>query len=255
MSSDLDEFQSFFDAIRNRLRDSQPAHFPKSEIIPILKRLNPSQDPRVTFERLEKELRKPKLFGNWAFYYSAYSDSVIVEHITDWSQIERAVEVRSANLRRELADAVISLSDRQFPYFLSQLLSQVRWAIDVRVEKKLSRDGGVDFEGRYVFQDRETAPLFGQAKHWHGKVGADPIRAFVGSVLPKAAGRACVGVYVCTGGFTADAITQIRSSPFKLFRYDMEGLLDLMLESKVGIKELHFEISKLDGTFWNEVHI
>lgn len=250
------DLRSFLDAItRGRPASAQPIRIHRKEAIRILGGISRTQDPRVVFESFEKELRKPKLVGSWAVSYSVYSDSLVLEYIPDWSQIERAVEIRSTHIRHELGDAVLMLSEVQFPYFLSQLFSQVSWASDVRVERKMSRDGGIDFNGRYIFQDGETAPLFGQAKHWRERVGSEPIQGFIGSILGKAKGRACVGLFVATGGFTRDALAEIRTSPIKLLKYDLDGLIDLMIASKVAIKDVQLESSRLDGSFWDEVRI
>lgn len=245
--------QSFLNELVKESKHISPIRVPRKESIKAISRLSKLRDARIVFEEFEGQLRKPRLIGDWAAVYSVYADAIVLEYVPDWSQIERAVDIRGAGLLKELYETVSSLSPTQFAYFLSQLFSQVTWAAEVRVENRISRDGGVDFEGHYVYQDQERTPMFGQAKHWKGKVGSEGIRTFIGSVLTRVKGRACVGVYVCTGGFTADALETIRNSPFKLLRYDLQGLTRLMIDANVGVRPVHLEGAKLDRSFWDEI--
>ncbi len=242
----------FLKEITKGLEEESPIRIARKDALERLSKMTDEGDPRVIFEEYEKSLRKPIVVGNWSALYSVYSESIVLEHIPQWSQIERAVDIRKSNMRQEISDTVLSLEPNPFALFLANLFSRVDWATDVRMGKT-SHDGGVDFKGYYIYHDKQKVPMFGQAKHWESKVGSEPIRTFIGSVVTKSAGKPCVGIYACTGGFTPEAEAEIRRSPFKLLRFDLRQLIDLMINSNVGVKPVYLEGMRLDGSFWEEI--
>jgi restriction endonuclease Mrr len=62
-----------------------------------------------------------------------------------------------------------------------------------------------------------------------------------------------VGVYVCSGGFTPDALRDTKRAPFMLLKYDITGLVDLMLEFKVGVEDYRLDCPRIDDRFWDEI--
>lgn len=242
----------FLNNIVKVAKTNSPVKIPRKEALLTLAKAAPGHDPSLLFEQWERDLREPKIAGDWAIKYSVYSDSLVIEYLPDWSQIERAIDIRSRRLHEDLAETMSQLSPTGFSYFLANLFSRVDWASDVLITK-LSHDGGIDFQGHYVYPDQVKVPLFGQAKHWKGKVGSDPIRTFIGSVVSRAKGKASVGVYVCAGGFTSEAMREIGSSPFRLINYDVSDLVNLMIESRVGVTEFKPQCLRIDGSFWDEI--
>jgi hypothetical protein len=242
----------FLDEIVDTVKVDLPVRVSRKDAVLILEKLVPEEEAVLLFERWERELRGPKIVGDWAVSYSVYSDSLVIEYLPEWGQIERTIDIRSRRLRSELQQALSALSPNDFSYFLANLFSRVDWASDVSITK-LSRDGGIDFQGYYVYPDQVKVPLFGQAKHWKEKVGSDPIRTFVGSVMSRARGKATVGVYVCSGGFTPDAVEEIQRAPFRLIRYDNAELIRLMIESRVGVEDFRPQCLRIDGSFWHEI--
>jgi hypothetical protein len=243
---------NFLREITKDLDRSFPVRVPRKKALGVLAKMYPGIDTRIIFEEWERNLRKPIVVGNWSVLYSVYSDALVLESLPDWGQIERAIDIRRENLRQELSASVAALPANAFAVFLANLFSRVDWASDVKIGK-LSRDGGVDFRGYYIYRDKGKVPMFGQAKHWKAKVGSEPIRTFIGSVVTKAGGKACVGLYACTGGFTFDAEKEIEGSPFKLLRFDLQGLVDIMIESNVGVRRIQLNSPRIDGSFWDEI--
>jgi restriction endonuclease Mrr len=246
------QLRDFVREITESFEKTYPVRIPRAKALSVLSKMWPSIDARVVFEGWENDLRKPIASGRWSVFYSVYSDSLVVDILPDWGQIERAADIRRTNLEKELESTVTSLSSSEFALFLANLFSRVDWASDVRVTKQ-SRDGGVDFQGYYIYHDKGKVPLFGQAKHWSAKIGSELIRTFIGSVMTRAAGKACVGLYAGTGGFTPDAEKEITNSPFRLLSYDLKSLVKLMIESNVGVRNVRVEGSKIDGSFWDEI--
>jgi restriction endonuclease Mrr len=231
---------------------NSPTRISRKDALVAVAEIAPGRDPQILFEQWERALREPKVVGNWAVSYSVYSDSLVIEYLPDWSQIERAIDIRSRKLQSDLAEVISALSPNGFSYFLANLFSRVDWASNV-VITKLSRDGGIDFHGYYLYPDLVRVPLFGQAKHWKGKVGSDQIRTFIGSVIPRAKGRASVGIYVCAGGFTPEALKEIQGAPFRLIKYDTADLIKLMIECRVGVEDFKPQSLRIDGSFWDEI--
>jgi restriction system protein len=117
-----------------------------------------------------------------------------------------------------------------------------------------SGDGGIDFTGRFIEKHSGVEfLLFGQAKHWHSRVGSDPIRTFVGSVVLRARSRAAVGVCVSTGGFTDDAKEAARISPTKIVLMDLDQLVEAMLQNGIGISEVSIRSKRIDNGFWHDI--
>src|SRR5207249_3466435 len=96
------------------LQRNSPLHVSRKQAIQLLKRLYKGTDVRLLFEDWEKILRKPIMIGNWSAFYSVYADAIVLEPIPDWSQIERAVDIRRSNLEVELSGMVRSLSATEF---------------------------------------------------------------------------------------------------------------------------------------------
>ncbi len=252
MATDSPTLNDYLAKIVGRLEKSSPVRIPRKEAVSLLQGMANKPDAALLFEEWEHQLRHPVLFGNWALSYSVYSDSIVAEYVPGWSQIERAADIRGRTLRHAIESSLSALSPNAFSLFLANLFSKASWANDVTITKQ-SRDGGIDFQGYYVYPDREKVPLHGQAKHWKSKVGSEPIRTFIGSVVAQAGGKPCVGVYVCAGGFTPDALRDTKRAPFMLLKYDITGLVDLMLEFKVGVEDYRLDCPRIDDRFWDEI--
>ena len=144
---------------------------------------------------------------------NAFTSELTIEFIPYWTFLERAAELRNRNIAFETIARIRALSPHEFEKLLADVFSRIPWARNVSVGK-ISRDGGIDFQGKYVDSQSGLAMLLlGQAKHWKAKVGSEPIRTFIGSMAVKARLHKLVGVYVATNGFTEDALEAIENSP------------------------------------------
>jgi restriction endonuclease Mrr len=210
------------------------------------------EDADVLLENWESALRKTVLIDDWAILYNIYSERLIIEQLPTDGQIARSVELRSNNLRNSLRGTLHTLSPRAFENLLANVFSQVPWAKDVRVTQR-SRDGGIDFVGRYLFDEGDEVPLFGQAKHWRDKLDAPHVQGFIGSLTTHSRGKPIVGIIYSTAGYSGDAEAEIRRSPIKILQYDENRLIELMLRHEVGVTKLRIDSFSLDGRFWDEI--
>jgi restriction endonuclease Mrr len=244
----------FLRALAAQLPTHGVLHIPKDELlrrISIWRRCK-EEDAKVLLEDWESALRKTTLIGDWAVLYNIYSERLIVEKLPSDDQIGRSIELRRNNIRNLLRDTLRALPPEAFEDLLANILSHVPWANDVKVTQR-SRDGGIDFVGRYLFDEGDEVPLFGQAKHWQSRLDAPHVQEFIGSLTTHSKGKPIVGVIYCTAGFTGDAVAEIRRSPIKILQYDEGKLIELMLRYEVGVIKTRLENLSLDGGFWDEI--
>jgi hypothetical protein len=210
-------------------------------------------DPALVLEEWEPELRQPRLIGDHLVKMNPYNSELAIEFIPYWTFLERAAELRNRNIAFETVQKIARLSPHEFERLLANVFSGVPWARNVNVGK-ISRDGGIDFEGEYVDSQTGLAMLLlGQAKHWKAKVGSEPVRTFVGSMVVKAKSHKLVGVYVATNGFTDDALKVIEESPYTIFPYNLSSLAALMIKNHIGVKGVKMEGYSLEDGFWDEL--
>jgi restriction endonuclease Mrr len=253
-SKDEGTVPDFLRALTSELPAQNPIHIPKKEL---LKRICAwrscnLKDAEILLEDWESVLRKTILVDDWAVLYNLYSERLVIEQLPTDGQIARSVELRSNNIRNSLHETLLSLPPAAFENLLANVFSRVPWARDVRVTQR-SRDGGIDFVGRYLFEEGDEVPLFGQAKHWRDKLDAPHVQGFIGSLTTHSRGKPIVGIIYCTAGFSGDAEAEIRRSPIKILQYDENRLIELMLRHEVGVSKMRIESFSLDGRFWDEI--
>jgi len=232
---------------------------PKSELIgklaQFLEESKIKGDTDLVFEEWEKPLRKRSrlIQGRYYIHYNIYTEVLTIELLPTVSGLERMVEIYSSNLKDALIKTIENLNYKEFPRLLENLFSNVPWAECVRITK-LTRDGGIDFRGKY--KDKETAQrreLVGQAKHWKTKVGPEPVTNFVGAITLEPKKPPPIGVYVCTAGFSQEAQKVIKKSPYRILAFDVNDLADLMLRHNIGLKRLNVKGKIIDERFWDEI--
>ena len=229
----------------------------KSQLLRLIKEyldsIHAKEDPILILEEWEPKLRQQRLIGDHLVKLSPFTSEMSIEFVPSWSYLERAAELRESNIITETARRIEELTPREFEKLLSNVFSRVPWARNIRIGK-ISRDGGIDFEGEYIdVETGLTMVLLGQAKHWRSKVGSEPIRTFIGSMLIRAKSHRIVGVYVATGGFNDQAISTIRESPYQIFHYNLTSLAELMIKHHIGVRAMKMEGNTFEGAFWDEL--
>jgi len=213
---------------------------------------NSQERSEVLLGDLESKLRKTVLIDDWAVLYNIYSERLVVEHLPTDGQVARSAELRSGNIRNSLRDTLRALSPQAFENLLANVFSRVPWARDVKTTKT-TRDGGVDFVGKYVYELGDEVPMYGQAKHWRSRLDSPHVRSFIGALTTQSRGRPVVGIIYCTAGYSRDADSEIRRSPIKILQYNENRLVDLMMQYEVGVRRMQIESYSLDGRFWDEI--
>jgi restriction system protein len=95
-------------------------------------------------------------------------------------------------------------------------------------------DQGVDGEGYLLINRFVRTKVMFQCKRYDGTVGPDKIRDFRGAIT----GRAERGIFLTTGTFTKGARDEAaRENATAIELVDIDRLLELMIEEKLGIQE------------------
>lgn len=256
MSNDESSVIAFLNFILDRNHVETSIKTPKSELLELLKDyLSESKmpdDPVLVFEDWEPFLRKSFLIENHLVRYNIYTETLTIEIVPSLERMNRAAETYLMNLKSLIVRAISDLTFEEFERLMGELFQKVPWVEGVNVTR-LSRDEGIDFEGTY--RDRKSGlqmRLFGQAKHWHSKVGSEAVRTFIGSISVRS-GSPSIGIFVSTGGFTDGAKTMMRKAPVRILSYDVNGLADLMIDHGIGVEVFKIEGKTVDELFWKEL--
>lgn len=105
-------------------------------------------------------------------------------------------------------------------------------------------DGGVDV-WLYSRLDRSKAMSLVQCKHWNGKrAGVNLVRELRGIMASHGVGN---GQFVCSGGFTPDAVAFARDNGIRLL--DTQALLDLIAKRSAEQQQALLQVA-LEGEYW-----
>lgn len=107
-------------------------------------------------------------------------------------------------------------------------------------------DEGID---GVISEDRLGLDLvYLQAKRWEGTVGRPEIQEFVGALHGK---RARKGVFITTGGFSAEALAYVQNIDPRVVLIDREQLGDFMIDFDVGVAvERTYALKRVDSDFF-----
>jgi restriction endonuclease Mrr len=244
----------FLRTLASKLPLQDPIHIPKKELLQCICEWQECklEHAELKLEEWESRLRRTILVGDWAVIYNIFTEQLVIEKLPSDGQIARAIELRANNMDASLRETLEALTPGEFENLLAEVFSRVPWAKNVKVTQR-SRDGGIDFVGRYVHEDADEVPLYGQAKHWQSKLDAPSVQGFIGSLSTHAKGKPIMGIIYCTSGFSADAESEVKNSPIMIIEYDAHKLIDLMLRYEVGVTRTRIESFSLDGRFWDEI--
>jgi restriction system protein len=92
--------------------------------------------------------------------------------------------------------------------------------------------------------------IYLQAKKWKGTVGRPEIQKFVGALQGK---RAKKGIFIATGGFSAEAIDYVTRIEPRVVLMDGSQLAEMMIEFNVGVVPTgSYETKRIDSDYFSE---
>jgi restriction system protein len=126
------------------------------------------------------------------------------------------------------SDGLISdLVSNMDEYDFQDLVAAVLRAIGFRaISSNPGRDKGIDI---IAYSDRlgiQTPRIIGQAKRQKQTISGPEMRSFIGTLRNDDR-----GIYVCTGGFTKDAIDEARNAQRPVSIFDLAAFIELLLEN------------------------
>lgn len=153
--------------------------------------------------------------------------------------------LNEGSVRQRLAGSIGNLSSGGFEKFCALMMRHIGFE-SVKVTGR-SRDRGVDGEGILLLNRFVRSRVMFQCKHYReNNVGPEKVRDFRGAIQ----GRAERGILFTTGVFTSEAKQEAaRENAVPIELVDLERLIDLMIEEKLGVAEVR--ALKLDDHFFN----
>lgn len=148
--------------------------------------------------------------------------------------------------REQVSDILRNMNPYSFEKLAQRLLRECGFS-EVRVTKK-SGDGGIDGTGKLRIQGIFSFNVAFQCKRYKGKVSAEEIRNFRGSLEQNIE----KGVLITTGSFTPDAKDEASKPGRRLIDLmDGEELIDKLAEYNIGLKEV--KSYEIDEDFFNSL--
>ncbi|MDA8331739.1 MAG: EVE domain-containing protein [Candidatus Dormibacteraeota bacterium] len=159
--------------------------------------------------------------------------------------VAKVVERQRARVRRELRDAIESLSPEGFEQFVVRVLRALEFEV---VHQGRSGDGGVDAEAVLSLRGLTSVKTKVQAKRWQHTVGPRVVRELRGALRVDER-----GLVVTTADFTSEAQLEARADgKAAIGLLDGNGLADLCIENEIGVKLRTLSLPELDREGLNE---
>jgi restriction endonuclease Mrr len=227
----------------------------KKKVIDYINRFMPNEDPDLLFDEWEPSLRGSHVISDHLLFYSVVRETLRIDKIPTVEQMEYFAEVYGNSLKQNLKQLIRDLTPNDMERLVEYIFQNVSWVTGV-VRTPESRDGGLDFVGTFIERNSGLRmKLYGEVKHRVKPIGSRLARDFVGMLSTMGNNRSCCGIYVSTCGFTNDAMKTFKKSGFQIITYDIDKLVTLMIEEKIGIKDFKIEGLVIDEQLWNELKL
>lgn len=215
----------------------------------------PEGEPEISFESMERELSKGLMQGACRVFYNPYTEVIVFEGIGGIDEVERAVELTNQVTIRNLRAELAALTGFGFQKAVAEILRNLPWVKRVEI-RRLTADGGIDFDATYFFDGVGELAVCGQVKRTGDPTLPGEMRDFVGSLLLRSP-RPNLGVFISVTGFGPGAVAAAnaasKNAGIKVQTYTLEDLLSWMRGNGVGVTRRTIEVEEVDPTFWKEI--
>jgi len=200
---------------------------------------------------------KPNATWIWNFFleewngqYSTEDEKFTFEKVLDSEEISIISTIKSNRLKDHLSKKILAINPKEFEDFVGAFFRK-RPSIESIEVTQYSQDRGVDFTGNYHLPGiSDPYKIIGQAKHMKSKVGGPDMRNFLGAIGQLPPGS--IGFFVSTGGFNPEAIETSRTwSQHKIELYDLNKIIDIMVQDEIGIRPSVQNLMEMDPDFWS----
>jgi restriction system protein len=168
---------------------------------------------------------------------------------------EEALDAAHLKMRAGLASELLSRVKTGTPHFFERLVVELLLKMGYGGSRKdagqaIGRSGDEGIDG-VISEDRLGLDIvYLQAKKWDGSVGRPEIQRFVGALHGK---RARKGVFITTGGFSAEAVAYVEHIDPKIVLIDGRRLAELMIDFDVGVNTTAtYHLKRADSDYFDE---
>jgi hypothetical protein len=215
----------------------------------------PEGEPEISFEEMEPNLSHGFILGDCRVGYNPFTEQIVFEGIPTVDNLERMAELTNDLTMTRLRAQFDGLDGFAFQRAVAEILRNLPWVKRVEI-KRLTGDGGIDFDAIYFFEGVGDLVVCGQVKRSAAPVGPEEVRAFIGSLVIRSP-RPNLGVFVAIRGFSTGVEAAVRAASqragVKIQTYTLDDLLLWMKGNGIGVNKRTLEVEAIDSTFWKEV--
>jgi restriction system protein len=168
---------------------------------------------------------------------------------------EEALERAHQVLRSDLAIAILGKVKGSSPAFFESLVVELLLKMGyggsrADAGRAIGGSGDEGIDG-VISEDRlGLDTIYIQAKRWDGTVGRPEIQKFVGALHGK---RARKGVFITTGGFSAEAADYVSRIDPRVVLIDGKQLAEYMIDLDLGVTtRATYDVKRLDSDYFAE---
>ena len=172
----------------------------------------------------------------------------------DGQRAEESIEGSYQHIRKELATELLQKIKNNTPAFFEELVIDLLVAMGYGGSREdaqavgRSGDGGID--GIIKADPLGLNVVYVQAKRWKGKVGAPPVRDFVGALDGEGVQE---GIFITTSDFNPAAKEFAERSSKRVILINGSELARYMINHNVGVSTVEtYEIKRVDSDYFAE---
>ena len=210
---------------------------------------------RETLSQSLEEVSTPDINTGTQVNLFASSSEENLETGGDGQRAEESIEGSYQHIRKELATELLQKIKNNTPAFFEELVIDLLVAMgyggsreDAGEAVGRSGDGGID--GIIKADPLGLNVVYIQAKRWEGKVGAPPVRDFVGALDGEGVQE---GIFITTSDFNPAAKEFAERSSKRVILINGSELARYMINHNVGVSTVDtYEIKRVDSDYFAE---
>lgn len=165
------------------------------------------------------------------------------------SEINQRIDTINRKTRNDLQKRLLEMTPARFELLIGELLQALGFEEEkIRVTGR-SGDGGIDVRGVLNAGNITEINAAVQVKRWKNNVHSPIVQALRGSLTVYEQ-----GIIITTSKFSEGAIAEAKAPgkvPISLI--DGSKLLDLLIESKIGVVSDQYTVYSLDEEWWSDI--
>lgn len=161
-------------------------------------------------------------------------------------QLEQALQALRQATAGELLEMLLTVTPSRFEVIVLDVLHGLGYGISRQDLQRVGGSGDAGIDGVISLDKLGLEKVYVQAKRWQGTVGRPELQAFYGALAGQKAKR---GVFITTSSFTAQALDFAKSVE-GIVLIDGERLVNLMMDTEVGITSRTLKVPSLDSDYF-----